>query len=409
VLVFQLSEKDLTDANGKGIYIAFIPTNGSNSYGSLISGVNLVLFEFITPAGDPVNAPVDAGTTPTSIPDGANEFTFSTATNGVLTMKLKAKVPGVGSMPAAEQAKFTFEIDTIGSSTFAWDGANPGGKATISGDFITATATYAGLPQNYTDFGLKKARVKHGGNNAGEAKFEVFFPRDAKNHPGIRNVTDPNWFFYWEQLIPGHNLRYRGESSDDSNAEVPAMKSWNYHLTADKTSISIFSSLCGEGRQYDVGKFFSGVDAFLAMVLHELKHVDQIARADILVPTGQAGSPWSNGWSFERPNHNHWTVGADGKPGVAGVDDDGDGKIDNLVQGGPGELGRGDDVDLSHPKAYAQDWPSAWPIPSPLKHKLETEAEAINYADQQHDEHEKARSDWGNPGKNHNTIDKWND
>ena len=42
VLVFQLSENDLTDANGKGIYIAFIPTNGSNSYGSLISGVNLL-------------------------------------------------------------------------------------------------------------------------------------------------------------------------------------------------------------------------------------------------------------------------------------------------------------------------------------------------------------------------------
>jgi hypothetical protein len=45
VFVFQLSEKDLTAANGKGIYIVFIPTNGSNSYGSLISGVNLVPLE----------------------------------------------------------------------------------------------------------------------------------------------------------------------------------------------------------------------------------------------------------------------------------------------------------------------------------------------------------------------------
>ena len=45
VLVFQLSENDLTAANGKGIYIAFIPTNGSNSYGSLISGVNLLPVE----------------------------------------------------------------------------------------------------------------------------------------------------------------------------------------------------------------------------------------------------------------------------------------------------------------------------------------------------------------------------
>jgi hypothetical protein len=48
VLVFQLSENDLTAANGKGIYIAFIPTNGSNSYGSLISGVNLLPVEVVT-------------------------------------------------------------------------------------------------------------------------------------------------------------------------------------------------------------------------------------------------------------------------------------------------------------------------------------------------------------------------
>src|SRR5690606_34967672 len=73
--------------------------------------VEFLPVEFITPAGDPVDDPVDAGTTPASIPDGANEFTFSTATTGVLTMKLKVKVQGIGSSSPAELAKFTFELD----------------------------------------------------------------------------------------------------------------------------------------------------------------------------------------------------------------------------------------------------------------------------------------------------------
>ena len=55
VLVFQLSENDLTAANGKGIYIAFIPTNGSNSYGSLISGVNLLPVEVVNASKVPVS------------------------------------------------------------------------------------------------------------------------------------------------------------------------------------------------------------------------------------------------------------------------------------------------------------------------------------------------------------------
>lgn len=180
-----------------------IAPNASNSIQTVVgmashagrsgsTSVRLTPVQFITPAGDPVNAPVDAGTTPASTPDGANEFTFSAATTGVLTIHLKAKVLGIGSMPAAEQAKFTFEVDSIGSS------AQTIGSTTASGDFITATATYTGLPADNAHFGQKKARVKYDGNNAAEADFEVFFPRDATNHPGTGAGTDPNWFYYWK-------------------------------------------------------------------------------------------------------------------------------------------------------------------------------------------------------------------
>lgn len=184
--------------------------------------LSLLQVDFITPAGDPVNAPVDAGTAPGSIPDGANEFTFSNAASGVLTMKLKARVSGFGSMPAAEKAKFTFEVDGIGASAFAWDAGNPGGKASGSGDFITATATFSGLPQNNTDLGLKKARVKYDSSNAAKAEFEVFYSAKAKNHPG-GVFSHTNWFHYYKQNAGGgaygyNDSGYKGRGRSGSNS-----------------------------------------------------------------------------------------------------------------------------------------------------------------------------------------------
>ena len=179
--------------------ISLVPdTNPNDTMGCLVDNVKLALITFITPAGDPVLSPVDAGTSPESIPDGANEFTFSNEPTGIITLTLKASVPGISSLPAAEQTKFTFEVDAIGNSTFAWDAANPQGRPSVSGDFITATATFTGLPQNNSDFGLKKARLKYDAANVGEAIFEVFFPRDATNHP-LGQAGSANWFYYWQE------------------------------------------------------------------------------------------------------------------------------------------------------------------------------------------------------------------
>jgi hypothetical protein len=238
--------------------------------------------------------------------------------------------------------------------------------------------------------------------------FEVFFPRDADNHPGGQ-AGSPNWFYYWKQLAQGHNIEYGGVPQGSTTAEVKAVTLWSYGLAKDKTLITLYKAVCGKFKGYGVGEEFSGIDRFFGSMLHEAKHVDQIARADQLVATGQAG-PSRNGWSFNQgANHNHWTTGGDGKPGVSGIDDDGDGTIDNLVATGPGELGHGDDVDLTHLTTTSRNWPSSWAIPSPLKVPSEIESEAINYSDQQHDENKRARDDWGNPGKNHKTIDKWDD
>ena len=406
-----------------------------------IQGKSAILkpIEFITPAGDPVSAPVDAGTTPASIPDGANEFTYNDAVPGVLTLKLKAKVPGVGSMPATQQVRFTFDVDAIGNSTFAWGAANPGGQATVSGDFITATATYTGLPQFNSDFGLKRARVKHRGNHAGEAEFEVFFPIDPSNpgricnHPGgqmsvwndvIRSILPgdaPNWYYYWKQLpeAQGFHIAYGGPLI---NGMVPAMVHWAYGRQIDKNLISIGSGAYATGRHYDAGESFSGIDFFGSTILHEGRHVWQITQCDALVPTGIAGTPWAHGWSFNQGlQHNHWTKGPDGQPGEPGVDDDGDGQVDNLLPAPPWELGQFNSATLSsnrdqylgHPNMVMGrlgDWPAVLAYPNPKTHPhYEVESDAINYTDANYDEHRNARKDWGNPGKNHQTIDKWND
>lgn len=205
-------------------------------------------------------------------------------------MKLKAKVPGIGSMPAAEQAKFTFEVDAIGNSTFAWDAANLDGKATVSGDFITATATYTGLPQSNTDFGLKKARVKHSGNSAGEAKFEVFYDAKAKNHPG-GDPTHPNWFHYYKQNSGGGSYTYDptpgARSQSGSGGGDASIKIGDYvHSPGGEyiTTTTVGGRLSATGWS-TTNKFYAH---FVGVLAHERQH------ANNEVPLGGSTDPDSD-------------------------------------------------------------------------------------------------------------------
>jgi hypothetical protein len=70
----------------------------ASSCGSRQQALLLLPVTFITPAGDPVNKPVASGTDAANIPDGANQFTYDASSPGILTIKLKAKVPGISGM-----------------------------------------------------------------------------------------------------------------------------------------------------------------------------------------------------------------------------------------------------------------------------------------------------------------------
>ena len=169
-----------------------------------------------------------------------------------------------------------------------------------------------------------------------------------------------------------------------------------------------------EARQFTpIGELFSGIDFYVACVIHEEKHVAQIALADALLPTNGADS-FRYGWSWgEFPFCNHWTKGPDLAWGDAGVDEDGNGIFDDARTLPPFEPGNHDDVDdvhLGRPGLFNRDFPLAWPLPGgDYAVLLAVEGYAVKAADDAMDNHKYSRKDWGKPGKNHKTLDTWDD
>jgi hypothetical protein len=241
------------------------------------------------------------------------------------------------------------------------------------------------------------------GKLCAKTKVEIFFARDATNHPGGQ-ANSPNWFHYWSQLRPGDKLKYGG-TSNAQNAEVEATRRWTYNGPVDKKEITIYDGTKGKYRSYGVGEEFSGIDRFLGTVKHEARHVTQIANADKLVRSNGSDA-FRFGWAWKTP-HNHWAMGADQKWGVAGSDDDGNGTTDDAKLGPPFEPGQGDDENLSHPNWWY--WPKSWPIPAPNRAPSPLESDAVNYSDTNHNEHQNARDDWADPGKNHKTLNRYDD
>ena len=362
-------------------------------------------FEWVTPKASPVTAPDN------SIP-GQNEFTYDSASPGVLNLEFEVSVVPSGIAAKLVQKNMVFfgePTTTINGSTFAWATANatPPGKPTVSGDNLKANATYTTLPAANDQFGAKKAHFACTGMELPGGDFEVFFPKIETNHPPNGAApAEPNWYYYWKQVLGGGNNLEYGVGGGNNNGEVKAMTKWRYDVPRNKTLITIYETGCTAGRFYGVSEYFSGIDFFAALVLHESKHVDQIARADALLPTNGADS-FRFGWSWNQSPHNHWTKGPDNAWGVINVNDDGNGVADDAAAVPPFEVGAGDDISLDNPNWVW--WPNAWPLPVPNNAPHPIESEAINFSDQNHDEHQSARSDWSNPGKNHNTLDDYAD
>ncbi|MDF7809534.1 hypothetical protein P4E94_19005 [Pontiellaceae bacterium B12219] len=217
---------------------------------------HVIKMEMITPAGDPVNAPVQSG-------DGQNEFTYSSAATGVLTLNLKAKVLPTGIADKVVD-NCQFSVGSIGSSALTWDASNPSGKPTTNGDYLEATATYTGLPSNNSDFGNKKASIYFTSFKLGEEDFEVFFD-GSDNSLGNPGSSAPNWFYYWKQTSasagsPLYGLQWAGLKWEGNQ--------WVFYIgPADNDQ---YRPPAGGD---NAGVIIEGVDNFAWTVRHEHRHI----------------------------------------------------------------------------------------------------------------------------------------
>ena len=370
-------------------------TSGEGSVVGEISGLRAT---FITPAGDPINAPVDSG-------EGQNEFTFSTAPTGMLTIHLKVKLEP--ALSDAEAPEGTFSIEDIGGSVKEWAAENPNGTAVYSSGHYTATVTFRGLPASNSDFGKKTVTFSVADVTITQT-FEVFFPKNGTNHPTCGTCAGcPNWFFYWGQLRPDNNIVvYNPRIVFGDLGETPAMTKWSYSIPHNKTYVEIGSSASEKFSMYTSLEEFSGIDLFLATCFHENVHVRQIKEADALCPQSNGNDCFRYGWSWGQFAHNHWSKGPDGEWGVAGLDDDRNGIIDDADPNPTFEPGYGDDETLSRSKIddRSRDWPIEKPMPSPDFEAVPEESEAVNETDAAIDEDQYALLDWGNPGKQHRSA-----
>ena len=318
--------------------------------------------EFVTPAGDPVSAPKDAG-------DGQNEFTFSTANPGVLTMDLKARVTPAAAAPIMA-ADCHFEVGAVGTSAMAWAAANPRGKAIGNGGFLTATVAFTGLPDKNDAFGKKKAILLLNGRKLDENDYEVFFPKNETNHPcTTSNSNWPNWMFYWLQTVeplgsPAPDFVY-GTSS---------------YFTPGTQNISLGPSAAEPYRAaYGTNNPLDGIDHFAWVVIHESQHYKD----------------WQDFWANNVSNH---------RSHVGGVElcDDKDGdRIPNGIEDA-------NQNGIYEPSIDLYDW-QKYNTPKPHRPSvIINDFEDWNCKRNKNVKGDHSK-DWGDPGMQHKTKDKYDD
>ncbi|MDP0494657.1 MAG: hypothetical protein Q7Q73_00485 [Verrucomicrobiota bacterium JB024] len=338
----------------------------------------LLYVDLISPAGgannDPINLPIDGGDGTGAVTSGANEFTFSAANPGVLTIPFQASVSG----PLTAQqisSLVTFTVENIGQAP-TWDSANPGGLASVQNGSLTAKATFTGLPANNTDFGTKTVSVKLGSQVAEEAEIEVFFRRDEKNHPGPKNGITPNWLYYWLQTLTplGPNPKF------------------NYDVSSyyDPSTNAIFLS-DGDRGSYDApyGKNnpLEGIDNFAWTVFHESQHY----------------LDWVNYWDVENDGITNW------QNAYGGLDPNDNKDPHETSRGGSDYLPNYvEDVNLNqdYDQGDLYDWSNGL-TGNPPSTIID---DAEDYTCQRHTSVVGDHSlDWADPGMQHNTLDVYHD
>jgi hypothetical protein len=297
--------------------------------------LHVPLFEWVTPKESPETMPNDTAG------DGQNEFTYSAAAPGVLTIdtKILVKPTGTAGLTGHDGVKFSdrciYTLPTIAGSTFAWDAANPGGKSTASGEHVTAKATYTTLPALNSEFGLKQAEFKCDSDTTvlPKADFEVFYMGQEKNHPG-GDPMHPNWFHYYKQNEGGGVYGYEPVAATRSHSIHAGGSDANIKI-ADEAYLgdSYITTTIVAAKLKATG--WSGTNKYYANFIGVLSHERQHKHGE--VPVGGAADPdmdWLS-TTFETGTSNtdpaSSTSASAGVGAVAGFTDD------EVYAGGPVE------------------------------------------------------------------------
>lgn len=172
--------------------------------------VTILALKILNPVDSNKNGKIDdPGISSTGAAQNGNEFSFSSATPGILRIVFQIQLlPDTATIRSRFSNRIECFIERIGSTKPEWDHPASGrgdiGYAVYdsSTSLWRATVTFSGLPRSNSDFGVKQTNVevmKTGSHHnqalcRREVYIEVFFPLTAKNNP---KAKDPNWYYYW--------------------------------------------------------------------------------------------------------------------------------------------------------------------------------------------------------------------
>jgi len=153
--------------------------------------VRVIRPEITTPNGDPTTS---AGANVT------NERTYDSGASPAVTVPCAAS-----SVPDPDKLRWT--IDNVGAMQATWNPSVPGDPH--SGKGLNPTATFTGMPPNYSDFGPKTITLAVDGLSGCQDTqvVEIYYSGTATNHPA-GDPAHPNWFYYYQQNEGGSAYTY---------------------------------------------------------------------------------------------------------------------------------------------------------------------------------------------------------
>jgi hypothetical protein len=157
-----------------------------------------------------------------------------------------------------------WELDAISGSTLTSDPNPPAGPE--------ITFTYTRLPASNSEFGNHTLTLSHPDvPGADHQTVQIFFPRDATNHPGTGSGVTPNWYYYWDQTSATYGTHtYRGAAG--TGQTVPGQQAGTFvsYIDAEACLYHPNGDILGWGPA-------EGIDYFAWICRHEAKHLADLS------------------------------------------------------------------------------------------------------------------------------------